>query len=129
MKNLAEGTFQLYAAQHYDNVNCTDILEFQDDLNRIKYIKRLFRKYEETGELKERLILNHLILLYNVFEPNACTRMLAYRLINYTRYLKPFLEYLSYWPDRIDGLGREGQSIISHEVESDEFIVQKLGTL
>ncbi len=129
MKNLDEGTFQLYEAQHYDNVNCTDILEFQDDLNRIKSIQRLFRKYDETGDLKERLNFNYLMLLNNVFEPNECTRMFAYRWINYTRYLKPFLEYLSYWPDRIDGLGREGQSIISHEVESDEFIVQKLGTL
>ena len=129
MKNLDEGNFSLYAAQNYDNVNCTDVLEFQDDLNRIKYIKRLFRKYEETGELKERLILNHLTLLYNVFEPNACTRMLAYRLITYLRYLKPFLEYLSYWPDRIDGLGREGQTVVSSEVDSDEFIVQELGRL
>ena len=50
------------------NPGCVDILEFHEDLNRIKYIKRLFRRYSETGELKERLILNHLIVLYNVFD-------------------------------------------------------------
>ena len=129
MQILDEGNFTLYAARHYDNPNCTDVLEFQDDLNRIKYIKRLFRKYEETGDLKERLILNHLILLYNVFDHPACTRMLCYRLINYIRYLKPFLEYLNYWPQIITGLGRENQTIVTHEVESDELIIKVLGKL
>ena len=129
MYQLDESNFQLYAAKYYDNPNCTDSLEFQDDLNRIKYIKRLFRKYDESGELKERLILNHLILLYNVFEHQACTKMLCYRLINYVKFLKPFLVFLNYWPERIDGLGRENVTILSHEVESDIKIVQVLGKI
>jgi len=65
MKIIDDNNFLLYAAKHYDNPNCTDVLEFQEDLNRIKYIKRLFKKYSETGELKERLIINHLTVVYN----------------------------------------------------------------
>jgi hypothetical protein len=59
--------FILFAAKHYENPQCYDSDEFYDDLKRFKYIKRLFGKYEESGELRERLILNHLIILYNVF--------------------------------------------------------------
>jgi len=65
--NLNAKNFVLYAAKHYDNPGCESIEEFHDDLNRFKYIKRLFTKYQETGEIKERLVLNHLIALYNLF--------------------------------------------------------------
>lgn len=123
---IDESNFSLYAAKHYDNANCTDVLEFQEDLNRIKYIKRLFKKYEETGVLKERLILNHLIVFYNVFQPEAATKMLCYKLIDYLKYLKPFLEFLSFWPAYIDGLGRENHTILSNEVESDVTIITSL---
>ena len=80
MDRLDDSNFMLYAARAYINPGCVDILEFHEDLNRIKYIKRLFRRYSETGELKERLILNHLIVLYNVFDRVMLTRMLAYKL-------------------------------------------------
>ena len=52
MEVLNDKNFMLYAAQFYDNKNCVDILEFHDDLNRIKYLKRLFKKYKETGDIK-----------------------------------------------------------------------------
>lgn len=99
--SLNEQNFMLYAAHYYDNVNCIDSSEFEDDLNRIKYIKKLFKKYKETGELRERLILNHLTVLYNVFYHEACTKMLFLRLKEYLHYLKPFLLFLNYWPDMI----------------------------
>ena len=67
-ENLNESNFQLFAMKNYTNPNCTDMLEFYDDLKRIGYLKRLFRKYKETGELKDRLIINHLLVLYNTFE-------------------------------------------------------------
>jgi hypothetical protein len=91
---LNDNNFSLFAAKHYDNPNCTDILEFHDDLNRIKYIKRLFKHYNDTGELKERLVLNHLITLYNVFEVQACTKMLVFKLYEYMPVLKSFLFYI-----------------------------------
>ena len=76
---LNENNFILFAAKHYDNPQCHDTTEFFDDLKRFKYLKRLFSKYEEHGELKERLILNHLIILYNVFGVST-TKMLLYKL-------------------------------------------------
>ena len=61
IEQLTESNFLLYAAKHYDNPQCMDIEEFQDDLKRINYIKKLLNKYKTTGELKERLIINHII--------------------------------------------------------------------
>ena len=63
MQKLDDSNFILYAAAHYDNPQCYDTDEFYDDLKRFKYLKRLFNRYKETGELKERLILNHLVLM------------------------------------------------------------------
>lgn len=94
---LTNKNFKLYAAQHYNNPECTDVEEFQQDLNRFKYLKRLLTRYELTGELQERLILNHLIVLYNVFGIKPCNRMILFK-INETHYhyIKPFLVYLHY---------------------------------
>lgn len=89
--NLTEQNFSLFAAQSYNNPSCMDVLEFQEDLNRIKYLKRLFKRYDEKGDLKERLVINHLIVIYNVFEREAATRMLVMKLDGYLHYLKPFL--------------------------------------
>lgn len=122
--NLTEQNFSLYAAKNYDNPSCIDILEFQEDLNRIKYLKRLFKRYSEGGELKERLIINHLVVLYNVFENEAATRMLALKLENYLHYLKPFLTMMGYWPKTIDGIN--GVNIDCSGVPQDERIVERL---
>jgi len=96
-----ENDFNMYAALHYDNAQCYDTEEFLDDLKRFKYIKRLFGKYEESGELRERLILNHLIILYNVFG-NEATRMLFWKLKGYHHYLKPFLILMNRMPEKIE---------------------------
>ena len=64
---LNNDNFLLYASKHYNNKQCTEVEEFYEDLNRFKYLKRLLRRYDSNGELQERLILNHLILLFNVF--------------------------------------------------------------
>jgi len=119
--NLTEKNFPLFAAKFYEDPNCIDVLEFQQDLDRIKYIKRLFRRYEDAGDLKERLILNHLVVLYNVFEPIALTRMLALKLGNHLHILKPFLSYLGYWPITIDGIN--GINIDCKGVPTDENVV------
>ena len=65
--DLTEENFLMFAMREYNNMQCTDIEEFHDDLKKIKYIKRLFNIYKNDGQLKERLILNHLIVFYNVF--------------------------------------------------------------
>ena len=76
IEKLDETNFVLYAAKHYDNPECFDTEEFISDLKRFKYLKRLFNKYHENNELKERLILNHIVVLYNLFGPEVTSRIL-----------------------------------------------------
>ena len=63
--DLNDDNFLMFAMKEYNDIQCTDIEEFYDDLKKIKYIKRLFNIYVNSGQLKERLILNHLIIFYN----------------------------------------------------------------
>ena len=114
----------LFAAKYYENPHCTDLLEFHDDLKRIRYLKRLFKKYEQTGDLKERLILNHLLVLYNVFEHRAMTRILVFKLDEQLKYLKPFLIFLNYWRTDIGNIN--GKQVVDADISLDDTIVQKL---
>ena len=123
---LDESNFFVYAAKHYDNPYCYDTIEFYDDLNRFKYLKRLFSRYQETGELKERLILNHIIVLYNLFGVEPTTRMLFLKLRGFDHYLKPFLVLLNYMPEIVRSIGIEGKDILSSDIRMDQNIVEKL---
>ena len=122
---IDDSNFMLFAAKFYDNPGAV-VLEFEDDLARIKYIKRLFSKYRDGKELRERLILNHIIVLYNVFEHQACTRMLSFRLYEYLEYLKPFLIYLGYWPDKVGPIGIDKNTLYDTDINMDVHIVAKL---
>ena len=122
---IDESNFVLYAAKNYDNPQCFDTLEFYEDLSRFKYIKRLFNRYEESGELKERLILNHLIILYNVFGA-ATTKMLFFKLNGHLHLLKPFILLLGFLPDKVSGIGVENKTIISSDIPMDENIIKIL---
>jgi len=124
LDTLDESNFILYAAKHYNNQHCVDTDEFYDDLKRFKYLKRLFGKYEDSGELRERLILNHLIILYNVFGSEA-TRMLFVKLDMYYPYLKPFLVLLNFMPDRVV-IGLDNKTIFSSDIPMDAHIVEVL---
>lgn len=122
--DLTEENFQMFAMKSYSNPHCTDLLEFHDDLKRIRYIKRLFKKYRQTGELKERLILNHMIVIYNMFDNRAATRMLFLKLDGYLDYLKPFLIMLNYWPTDI-GLVK-GERVLDSNIGLDKHIVETI---
>jgi hypothetical protein len=99
---LNDDNFMMFAMQHYDNPVCKGIQEFNDDLTRVKYIKRLLNRYDKTKDLKERLILNHIILLNNVFGNEACSRILFFKVCPKLHpYLKSFLEYLNILPKTI----------------------------
>lgn len=124
IEKLDESNFLLYAAKHYENSQCLDTEEFYDDLKRFKYLKRLFGKYEESGELRERLILNHLIVLYNVFGQHA-TRMLFLKLDSYYSYLKPFLVLLNFMPDKVI-IGADNRVIYSSDIHMDARIIEVL---
>ena len=86
----------MYAIRHYNNPQCEGEKEFEDDMKRFKYIKRLLIKYHDTGILKERLLLNHLIVLHNVFGTTACVTLLLYKIQKeYWSVLKSFLIFLN----------------------------------
>lgn len=126
MEKLDDTNFLLYAAKYYENPHCYDTLEFYEDLNRFKYIKRLFNKYEETGEIKDRLIINHLTIIYNVFGAEAGTRLLFLKLSNYLPLLKPFLILLGTLPEVVEKIGIEGKDIYTSEINMDQRIVEAL---
>ena len=96
---LDENNYVQYAMQNYDNPQCRNVEEFQKDLEETpKYIKRLLNRYHNGGELRERLIINHLIMFYNVFGVEASTHLLFYKLDeDIYSYLKTFLVYLNYY--------------------------------
>ena len=114
--------------REYNNMQCTDIEEFYDDLKKIKYIKRLFNAYKNNGLLKERLILNHLIIFYNVFTVHAGTRILFYKIEkDFWPILKTFLVYLDRMPDRIDSI--RGEIILASDIQLDDGIISRLRTI
>ena len=96
---LNRRNFELFAAQNYNNPECIDIEEFKEDLARFKYLKRLLRRYELNDELQVRLILNHVIVIYNVFGIEAANKMIWYKIEpEHWTYIKPFLVFLNYLP-------------------------------
>ena len=108
--------------KHYDNPQCTELSEFEEDIKRFQYLRKLLSRYRQDNELKERLILNHLIVIFNVFG-QAATNMLFMRLHEYHEYLKPFVEYLNFMPEVLvyDEIG-----INSESITGDVFIEQRL---
>lgn len=116
-EKLCHNNFIMYAMKMYSNPNCTGIEEFKEDLLRIKYIKRLLLKYKKKHDLKDRLILNHIIILQNVFGAEACARILFYKINkDLHSYLKSFLEYLEYLPESIP-------EVDLHKINSDHRIL------
>ena len=98
-KEIRPDNVVMYALKHYNNPQGDNEKEFSDDMKRFKYIKRLLRKYQDSGDLKERLILNHIIVLNNVFGPEACSTLLLFKLeTTLWKYIKPFMEYLNIFP-------------------------------
>ena len=99
-EKLTKDNIMMYAIQHYHNPSCEGMSEFNDDMKRFKYIKRLFRKYKDTGSLKERLLLNHIIVLNNLFGAEASSTLLFFKTEQeYWPTLKAFLEFLNIMPE------------------------------
>ena len=97
---LTPDNIMMFAMKHYDNPSCVDSKEFLDDMKRFKYLKRLFRKYDTSGELKMRLIINHIIILSNVFGVDAATTLLFFKIErNHWSLVKTFLVYLHFMPE------------------------------
>ena len=95
-EKITSENVMMFAIKHYDNPQCESEKEFHDDMKRFKYIKRLLRKNKETGVLKERLLLNHIIILNNLFGPEACVTLLLFKIQKeYWETLKSFLLFLN----------------------------------
>jgi len=123
--DLNEKNFLLYAMKEYDNPQCVQVEEFYDDLKKVKYIKRLLNQYLNEGILKERLLLNHIIVFYNVFPVRSATRILFLKIEEeFWPILKTFLVYLSYMPEIIDSIN--GRSILSDDIQLDQHVVDRL---
>lgn len=122
--DLNEENFMMYAMKSYTSPHCV-MSEFEGDIKRTKYLKRLFRRYKVTKTLKERLILNHIILLNNVFGPEVTSRILFYR-IDERDYdiLKTFLLYLNLMPEMVYGIN--GKNIRTTEIPVDMNIAEIL---
>lgn len=125
--NLSEENILLYAAKCYEKPNCIRS-EFEDDYKRIRYIKRLLQRYRLSGKIKERLILNHLVVLQNVFGVEASTRMLFFRIDKRDwSSLKTFLIFTSAMPKLVKGI--DGEDIISSDIPLEQYIVSVLRNL
>ena len=116
----------MYAMKAYDKPNCI-MSEFKEDMKRFNYLKRLFKRYRKVGELREQLVLNHLVVLYNVFGPEVSSRLLFFKVAkdDYPA-LKTYLIFLSCMPERVRGI--KGQDIISSDIPIDMRIAETLRT-
>ena len=123
-EDLNNENFIIYAMKAYERPNCL-MSEFKEDMKKFNYLKRLFHKYRKSGELKEQLVLNHLIVIYNVFGPEPATRMLFYRMAkeDYS-VLKTYLIFLNSMPVVVKGI--HGQDIRSSDIEVDMIVAEEL---
>ena len=124
--DLTNDNILIYAVKAYDKPNCI-MSEFKEDMKRFNYLKRLFKRYRKVGELREQLVLNHLVVICNVFGPEVATRILFFKMAkdDYSA-LKTYLLFLSCMPERVKGI--KGHDIISSEIPVDMTIADILRT-
>jgi hypothetical protein len=124
--DLTNENIMLYLVKAYDKPNCI-MSEFKDDMKRFNYLKRLFRRYRKMGELREQLVLNHLVVLYNVFGPEVSARALFFKMSkdDYSA-LKTYLLFLSFMPEKVKSI--KGHDILSSDIPVDMRIADTLRT-
>ena len=125
VEKLTNENFLIYCAKYYDNPQCHSTEEFIEDLRRVKYIKKLITRYVEHNDLKERLILNHVIILNNVFGAELLCRILLLKMRNEFKYIKPFLVLLNILPEKVYNVGGE-KIIFTDLISMDENLVNIL---
>lgn len=123
-ENLTDDNVMLYAIKAFDRPNCI-MSEFNDDMKKFNYLKRLFQRYRKYDELRILLVLNHLVVIYNVFGPEVATRLLFFKVTKEDfPVLKTYLLFLNYMPERVRGI--KGQDIISSDIGVDMKIAESL---
>ena len=120
-EKLTDNNFLVYAMHHYDNPQCHSLAEFEEDIKKFLYLKKLLSRYKNNGELRERLILNHIIVLYNIFG-DSTTRMLFHKIDESCwDALVTFLVYLGRMPETIPEY-----NITLSDITLDETIIATL---
>ena len=124
--DLTNENVMMYAIKAYDKPSCV-MSEFKDDMKKFNYLKRLFKRYRKLGEVKEQLILNHIVVLYNVVGAEVVARLLFLKVAkdDYST-LKTYLLFLSCMPERVKGI--KGHDIISSDIPVDMTIAEILRT-
>jgi hypothetical protein len=118
---LNDDNFLLYAMHNYDNLQCHSLEEFDEDLKKFLYLKKLITRYKKDGDLRDRLILNHIIVLYNIFGASA-TRMLFFKIDKDNwDVLVTFLIYLGHMPDALPEY-----NLILSDIKLDETVISVL---
>lgn len=122
--NLTDENILLYAVKAYESPICI-MSEFETDYKRVKYIKRLIRRYKTDGELRDRNILNHIIVFYNVFGIPAATRILFFKMDRKDfDVLKSFLSFLNFMPEVVYGI--KHMNINAADIIENEDVLEKL---
>lgn len=128
VNDLTEINVYNYMLKTYDNLHCIGVEEFEDDIKRIKYIKRLINRYSAQGHTQERLLLNHIISFYNVFSLTSATRILFLKIEDKDySILKTYLTFLNYMPDTIEMIN--GKNILDSDIPINQNIVNRLREL
>lgn len=124
MEPLTKDNFLLYCARNYNAKYGASFDDLEQDIEKIKYIKKLITRYQSTGDLKERLILNHIIVLNNVFGPEVTCRILYFKLSDVFDIIKPFLVKINILPKFI--IINEEQTIDTDLIPLDLTVVKAL---
>lgn len=122
---LTEDNFLLFCAKHYDSRLSASTKEFEEDIKRIKYIRKLITRYTNQNDLRERLILNHIIILSNVFPGEVCAKILFFKMNDLAKYIKPFLVFIDRLPLSIRDIG-EHEVLNTDLIDMDEGIIEAL---
>ena len=127
IENLTNANYLLICAKNYRNTQCLGSEEFLTDIKRLKYLKKILTRYSTNRVIDERLVLNHLIILYNVFGAEFLARLLFLKMYSQMHLLKPFLIYLNIFPNKV--LSVEGRDFDTIPIMMDGKIIEKLREL
>lgn len=126
--DLTEENFVQFAIEHYDNPCCETVEEFENDLKLLRNIRRLMIRYRKGGELKEKLIMNHIICFMNVFPNLPAVRMMMLKLDeDHYPILKPFLVSMWRCPEKVPLVN--GKTYYMSDISMDKNVIQALRNL
>ncbi len=123
MMQLTRSNFETYAAKYYDNPHCESDEEFKEDLLHFKYLRRLISQYVSGGKLNERLLLNHIIIIHNLFGIVPGSTMIVFKSRGNEEIIKPFLNMLNALPEVVS---IDGETINTDTIVDDPIVVEAL---